>query len=293
MIDTSRIGLGSLGKARRLLGLGRKPEEPKSTIARVVCIASGKGGTGKSFVSTNLAILRAQMGERVLLVDFDAGLANDHLLLGVAPQHDLGHVMRGEVHALEALVEGPAGIKLLSGGVGRDFLSNPTRRDLDKLFRALVPLEAGFDLIILDHGAGLGFATVANLAAATTLLLVTNPEVTALSDTYAVYKRAGLVNEFVHSGLVINRALDEASAAGAWERFKGASQRFLGHQPELIGWIPTDLGVQRSVDRRVPIVLDEPQSPASQALEAVARWKQIDHARGARPFFERARGSLR
>lgn len=293
MIDTSRIGLGKFETARRLLGLGRKPAESGGASARVVCVASGKGGTGKSILATNLSVLRAQQGERVLLIDFDAGLANDHLLLGVAPTHDLGHVMRGEVHALEALVEGPAGIKLLSGGVGRDFLANPTRRDLEKLFRALVPLESGFDLIVLDQGAGLGFSTVANLAATTTLLLVTQPEVTALSDSYAVYKRASLLNPYVQTGLVVNRALDEHAASGAWERFKGASQRFLGHSPDWIGWVPADRAVQRSVDRRVPVVLDSPDAPAARALDAVSRWGPLEHARGARPFFERARGALR
>src|SRR6185295_5074437 len=100
--------------------------------ARVVCIASGKGGTGKSVLATNLAVLRALRGERVLLVDFDAGLANDHLLLGLAPQYDLGHVVEGRVAAADALVAGPGGMRLLSGGVGRHALANPTRRDLER-----------------------------------------------------------------------------------------------------------------------------------------------------------------
>ena len=59
----------------------------------MLSIASGKGGTGKSVVATNLAVQRARMGERVCLVDFDAGMANAHLLLGVAPRFDLGHVL--------------------------------------------------------------------------------------------------------------------------------------------------------------------------------------------------------
>ena len=135
-----------------------------ATSARVICIASGKGGTGKSVMATNLAILRARRGERVLLVDFDAGLVNAHLLLGLAPPYDLGHVMEGEVTAREALVEGPHGVRLLSGGVGRQTMIDPTRRELDRLFKALRPLEAEFDLIIIDHGAGLSYSTVAHLS---------------------------------------------------------------------------------------------------------------------------------
>jgi flagellar biosynthesis protein FlhG len=287
MIDTPRFGIG------RLLGLGKRLEEPGGPTARVVCVASGKGGTGKSVLATNLAVLRARRGERVLLVDFDAGLANAHLLLGLAPQYDLSHVLEGDVEAHEALVEGPHGLRLLSGGVGRDFLANPTRRELDRLFRALRPLESVFDLVIIDHGAGLGYAMVTQLAAASTLLLVTNHEVTALSDSYALYKRANLVNPYIRVGLVVNRTPTREMADSAWERFRGASLRFLGHSPEWVGWIPADTAVARSVEARTPVSLLEPASEAARAIEVIADWGPIDHAKGARPFFERARAALR
>jgi flagellar biosynthesis protein FlhG len=282
--------LGKLGS--RLFNLARRETgEPPS--ARVLCVASGKGGTGKSILASNLAVLRAQRGERVLLVDFDAGLANAHLLLGLAPQHDLSHVLQGQVRAEDALVCGPVGLKLLSGGVGRHILANPTRRELDRLFRALRPLEDRFDLIVIDHGAGVSYATVTHLAAATTLLVVTNHEVTALSDGYALYKRAHLANPAIHVGLVVNRAPDEARALSAWERFQGASRRFLGHAPELVGCVPYDLAVLRSVESRVPVTLLEPESSASRAIEGVSRWERIEQSRGERAFFDRARAALR
>ena len=291
MMET--LGLGRLGAYRRLLGLAKRIEEPRTETARVVCVASGKGGTGKSVLASNLAVLRAQRGERVLLVDFDAGLANAHLLLGLAPEYDLSHVMQGQVSAEEALVEGPAGLQLLSGGVGRHVLANPTRRELDRLFKALRPLEGSFDLLVVDHGAGLGYATVTHLAATSTLLLVTNHEVTALSDSYALYKRAHIVNPQIEVGVVVNRAPTEEAARSAWQRFRDASQRFLGHSPELLGWVPAELAVSRSVDARTPVSLLEPESDAARAIGSIATWSPIDHARSARSFFERARSALR
>lgn len=261
--------------------------------ARVLCVASGKGGTGKSILASNLAALRARQGERVLLVDFDAGLANAHLLLGVAPRFDLGHVAEGVVTARQALVEGPQGLQLLSGGVGRQTLVNPTRRELDRLFKALTPLEREFDLIIIDHGAGLGYSTVVHLAAATTLLLVTNHEVTALSDSYALYKRAHAVNRDVQVGLVVNRAPNEAMAHSGRERFEAATQRFLGHSPEWIGWVPADAAVAHSVQARVPVTLGSPESEAARAIQKIAGWAPIDHARTTSAFYERARKALR
>lgn len=267
------------------------PQPPNS--AKVVCIASGKGGTGKSVLATNLSWLRASQGERVLLVDFDAGMANAHLLLGMAPRYDLGHVMSGECRAEDAIAEGPEGIRLLSGGVGRHALVNPTRRQLDRLFRALDPLEADYDLVVIDHGAGMGYATVAHLAATSTLLLVTNPEVTALSDGYALYKRAHMVNPDIRVGLVMNRCASEHEAEGAWDRFRAASQRFLGHSPQYVGWVPADASVRRSIANRQPVTKLDPASPAAHAIEGVAAWAPIEHARTHRPFYSRARSALR
>ena len=293
MLNVSRLDFSRLRALRRFMRSEREVEEVQKHSARVLCIASGKGGTGKSIVASNLAALRAARGERVCLVDFDAGLANAHLLLGVSPRYDLGHVMAGEVKAEDALVEGPNGLRLLSGGVGRPSLQNPTRRELERLFRALEPLESQFDLVIIDHGAGVGYSTVAHLAATSTLLIVTNPEVTALSDAYALFKRAHLVNKHVNIGAVINRAPDESSARSGFERFRNASQKFLGKEPVFAGWVPYDEAILRSVQSRTPACILEPDSPAAKAIGAVADWEPIDMARTSSAFYERARRALR
>lgn len=297
-VESTRTPEDSNKAARSRQGVEPKPRRGAgaavgTSSARVVCIASGKGGTGKSVLASNLAVLWSQRGERVLLVDFDAGLANAHLLLGLAPPHDVGHVMEGQVTAQEALVEGPHGLKLLAGGVGRQAMIDPTRRELDRLFKALRPLEDEFDLIIIDHGAGLSYSTVAHLAATSTLILVTNHEVTALSDAYALYKRARMVNPALRVGLVVNRAPDERIAMDAWERFRFASHKFLGHTPELIGWIPADPAVPQAVQMRKPAALSFPDCAAVKSMKRVAAWPPIDHARSAKPFYERARRALR
>ena len=201
--------------------------------------------------------------------------------------------MTGEVQARDALVEGPQGIKLLAGGVGRQVMIDPTRRELDRLFKALAPLESDFDLILIDHGAGLSYSTVAHLAATSTLILVTNHEVTALSDGYALYKRAHMVNHAIRIGLVVNRVPDEVMAQGAWERFRGASHKFLGHTPEFIGWVPVDPAIPQAVQMRMPATLSFPECVAVKALEEVAAWPPIDHARSASAFYDRARRALR
>jgi flagellar biosynthesis protein FlhG len=292
MLNT-RFDFTRLRTLTRFLNGAEARAEDNRPGARVLCVASGKGGTGKSILASNLSVLRAARGERVLLIDFDAGLANAHLLLGLAPRYDFGHVLDGTVAARGAVVEGPSGVSLISGGVGRHALANPTRRELELLFEALRPLEHEYDLIIVDHGAGLSYSTVAHLAATSTLLLVTNHEITALSDAYALYKRAHMVNPHIRVGMVVNRAPDEGLALGAWERFKATSFQFLGHHPELVGWVPADEAVSRSVQARKPVSLTEPGSRAARAMAKVADWGPIEVARTTSAFYERARKALR
>ena len=268
-------------------------QEENLVKAGVVCIASGKGGVGKSVIASNLACMRAAAGERVCLVDFDAGLANAHLLLGLTPRYDLGSVLDGEVQPEGALVEGPAGVKVLSGGVGRARLANPTRRELGKLFGALRSLEESHDLLVIDHGAGLGYAVIAHLAAASSFLLVTNPEVTALSDAYAVFKRAETVNPGIRAGVVINRAEDRNVALEAHERLSAVSKRFLGRELELAGWVPADLEVTRSVRARSPLTLAGYETPAAAGLRSLASWDGLARAHTGKHFYDRARSALR
>ena len=103
MIQSIRNELERVRLFRRRLPAEDGPETSKAQAsARVLCIASGKGGTGKSVMATNIAHVWAERGQRVLLVDFDAGMANAHLLVGVAGRMVVRGGRRGRVQEIEA-----------------------------------------------------------------------------------------------------------------------------------------------------------------------------------------------
>ena len=84
-------------QANRLRVLARaQSAEPSLFSSRVMAIASGKGGVGKTNVVAGLAMALAQMGQRVVVLDADFGLANLDILLGLTPEFTLEHVLRGE-----------------------------------------------------------------------------------------------------------------------------------------------------------------------------------------------------
>jgi flagellar biosynthesis protein FlhG len=90
----------------------RKMTTPSRPV-KVIAIASGKGGVGKTNVSVNLGVALASQGKQVLLLDADLGLANVDVMLGLHPQYSLQHVLDGSKNLSEIIVEGPAGLKVI------------------------------------------------------------------------------------------------------------------------------------------------------------------------------------
>src|SRR6516225_910060 len=111
-------GLRQMVRARS--GTSATVEAPSRSFqaplkARSLLFTSGKGGVGTSNLALNLAVALGELGRRVVLVDADLGLANIDLLCGLTPAHDLGEVLAGDGPLAGAVVEGPAGVRILPG----------------------------------------------------------------------------------------------------------------------------------------------------------------------------------
>lgn len=96
----------------------KKGENPKKRQARIITVASGKGGVGKSNISVNIAISYARLGKKVLLMDADLGLANVNILLGVIPKYTLYDVIKGEKNIEEILIPYRDNIWIIPGASG-------------------------------------------------------------------------------------------------------------------------------------------------------------------------------
>lgn len=273
-----------LGRGLRDLGAPSFLPDPARAPARVpvpaprevrppsiVCVTSGKGGTGKSVITSNLAVHLAAAGKRVIAVDADMGLANLHLLLGVHPERTVMEIIESGRTLHEVAEDGPAGVRLAAGGSGRTEMADLHPGRLQRLVVAMDQSGDQADVVLVDTGAGIGRATTCFLYALGEIVVVTTPDVTAMTDGYAVIKNVVRNNRGARLLLVVNRVASAVEGIEVYMRMDRICQRFLGRSLLYLGHVLEDRRVAGSVAARNPILLDQPASPAAACLRGVGR----------------------
>jgi flagellar biosynthesis protein FlhG len=249
--------------------VGPSPAVPPPAV-RVIAIASGKGGVGKTSLTANLAVALAARGTRVWVLDADLGLANLDLVLGVRATHTLESVLLGERRLAEVVTEGPAGVRLLPAARGVTELTALTPTQQLQVLDEIDALEGQVDVLLIDVAAGLSSNVLYFAAAAGETLVVTTPEPTAIADAYALVKVLATRWGRTTFPVVVNMAATPLDADAAFGRLAGVAREFLAVRLELAGWIPTDDAVPRAVRSQTPLVTSAPGSPAARAIAALA-----------------------
>lgn len=263
--------------ARR--GVGSSPGEvPAVARAASLCVASGKGGTGKSVTTASLAARLSRAG-RTLIVDADMGIGNAHILQGVSPERSFVELVAGTAAPHEVVASCGPDLDLIAAGSGVSKMAELSTFELHRIAEALEHLEPGYSHLLVDSAAGVSNQTVTLAAAADLCLVVTTPAVTAMTDAYAFLKVLLRAAPDAEPLLVVNRARSEEEARSVVERIDGVCRRFLGRGPRFLGWVPEDEAVMSAVNARAAVVRHAPGSAAALALGRLGEAVELELSR--------------
>ena len=245
-------------------------------MAEVIVVTSGKGGVGKTTSSAAFATGLAQRGKRTVVIDFDVGLRNLDLIMGVERRvvFDIINVIQGEARLSQALIRDKR-VDTLS------ILPASQTRDKDALSkegvaRIIEELSADYDYILCDSPAGIERGALMSLYFADQAIVVTNPEVSSVRDSDRILgvlqsksKRAEEKREKVKEHLLVTRYDPDRVARGEMLKLEDV-QEILAIP--LLGVIPESESVLRASNTGTPVILDS-ESVAGQAYaDAVSRF---------------------
>lgn len=243
-------------------------------VARVITVTSGKGGVGKSNTAINLAIQFRKMGQRVIILDADFGLANIEIMFGTVPKHNLCDLIYQGKNIKEIITWGPMEVGFISGGSGIAGLSNLSRDYLTYIIQNLAELDAIADVIIVDTGAGISDAVLEFLVASGEILLVTTPEPTSITDSYSLLKaltrHPRFMMEECQIKVIANKVDSQGEGRALFNKLNAVVSRYLKLPISHLGTVPQDSQLAKAVMQQMPVSLQTPQAKSALAYEAIA-----------------------
>jgi flagellar biosynthesis protein FlhG len=249
---------------------------PLKPIGKVIAITSGKGGVGKTFVSSNLAAALARRGLRVLVLDADLGLANLDVVLNLYPKTTLHDVFTGKAKLDEAIIKAPGGFSVLLAGSGMVEYSRLTPEVRDEFLRIMETLVPRYDVVLLDTGAGISDVVLFAVSLASEVLLVVTPEPTSLTDAYATIKVLVGQQKRQNIRMVVNQTARPGDGRAITVQLQQVVDRFVPTEPGRpiklihVGDIPVDPLVRQAIMRRQLMMQTTPGCSAGLAMVQIA-----------------------
>nr|MDA3850359.1 MinD/ParA family protein [Spirochaetaceae bacterium] len=276
--------------------LGNQPLKPGEKKTRIIAVASGKGGVGKTNMSINMALAYARRGKKVVVLDADLGLANVNVILGVIPKYNLYHVIKKQKRISDILLDTDYGIQIVAGASGFSRIANLSEAERNDFIEQMSELSHA-DIIIIDTSAGVSQNVLAFVEAADEAIIVTTPEPTAITDAYGIIKIISTEIEDLDMSikLLVNRASSVLEAKKVAQRVINISAQFLNIKVDYLGFVFDDPGVSLAVKKQEPFLISDPRGKAAGCVQTmVNRLERVDYKEGSgiNRFMKRLMGRL-
>jgi len=257
-------------QASKLEALVRENSQKSAKKTRFIAITSGKGGVGKSTISSNMAHLMAKNGLKVGIFDADIGLANLDVMFNVKIKKNILHVLRGEATVEEILVPIEPNLLLIPGESGQEIFKYASS-GLFERFMENADVLNDLDVMIVDTGAGIGEHIQLFLRACDDVIVVTVPDPAAITDAYATIKVTSRLRDDV--SVIMNQVKNSQEAQALFDKIQKVALANIGNGLELtfLGSITQDQKVSASVKKRALYTREFPTSTPTAELEMIVR----------------------
>ncbi|PHV71761.1 hypothetical protein CS063_04170 [Sporanaerobium hydrogeniformans] len=239
---------------------------------KIVTIASGKGGVGKSNFVVNLALCLKTLGKSPIILDADFGLANVEIILGERPKYNMAQLINEECQLKDLVTQSKYDISFISGGSGiKEMMFLPNEK-IEEIGKALVYLEDMTDMLLIDTGAGINDIVLKFCMLAHEIFIIVTPEPTSITDAYALIKTLiATLPIKPEIKIVINKAENREEAYDVFNKLSYVTKSFLKTTINYAGFVPYDELILAAVKRQIPIFLHDKKAKASTAYYQIAQ----------------------
>ena len=269
-------------------------EKRGSGLSRVITVAGGKSGVGKTSVSVNLALALCELKYKTLLIDADIGIDNAEACFGIIPGCGLYDVINNAKTSREVIRDGPGGVKIISGGSGLEAFIRMEGSQTAAFISEMSELDDEFDVIIIDAGAGISDTVLSITTAADDAIIVATPEPSALTDAYALIKAMAARERENRIRILVNRASAKREADEIMTKLASTVDKFLDLKIHKLGYMLYDPLVVRSIKLQLPFFIESPYSQTSNRIREIAlrlmdvtEFANIGKVRGMSGFLDR------
>ena len=257
-------------KLEKLVASSSNSIKKTSKKTRFIAITSGKGGVGKSTISSNIAYMLSLQGLNVGIFDADIGLANLDVMFNVKIKKNILHVLKGEATVSDILIPITRNLILIPGESGDEILKYSNMALFERFMEEAQVLDK-LDVMIIDTGAGIGEHIQMFLNAADDVIVVTVPDPAAITDAYATIKTIATLRHDV--GMIMNQVRSEREANAVFEKIKKVAFANIGPALDLklYGKIDSDIKVSSSVKKRELFTITYPHSQPDRDAEKIVQ----------------------
>lgn len=238
------------GQAEGLLNLQHLFRETPCLYKNIISFSSGKGGTGKTFLSLNLAYLHSGKGNKVLLIDLDVSCANVHLLLNEYPQVTLEDYITGRMLFGEIITNYKPNLDIVFGTSG--LLTDESM--VKQIENGISQVHTKYDIILLDMGPGITHFAEKIISQCSNNIIVMTPEPTSVMDAYAMVKMLSLAEYKGVNNIIINKCIDPEDHKTAFNNLQNACRNFLKTEVNKLGDLDYESSVFNSIKEQKPFI---------------------------------------